>query len=372
LTVGDKIAASFKLTYVGEEPVTFDDKYGVFVAAKDPDGKTKMFGNTHQGKTLKSGKSVTVETDITLDKEGEWVLWASYCIKGKKETICGPEEWHACKIKAEAKPICPEGCECLTEAQAKELGYVYCGGEKIICGYDQYQNPMYCYEKPEEKDSDGDGISDSRDNCPYKYNPGQKDSDQDGVGDVCDNCPDVSNPDQKDENQNGIGDACERDTTSPTVTINHYPVLDIYPTTSITFNVIATDDTNVTRIVIYVNDNATECSPIEYFWKDNYWQCTWNAGRFPAGTLTYRAEAFDPAGNKGISAEKTLNVSGISPLPPRETPVPGVTPEFQCFISGTIYDFKYYSKTLAVKACEAEVIEGGVVYQLHLILVCHQ
>jgi len=178
------------------------------------------------------------------------------------------------------------------------------------------------------------------------------------VGDVCDNCPDVYNPDQKDENQNGIGDVCERDTTSPTVTINHHPVLDIHPTTSITFNVIATDDTNVTRIVIYVNGNATECSPIEYFWKDNYWQCTWNAGRFPAGTLTYRAEAFDPAGNRGISAEKTLNVSGITLLPPRETP-PGVTPEFQCFISGTIYDFKYYSKTLAVKACEAEVIEGG-------------
>jgi len=148
LTVGDKVTASFKLTYVGKEPVTFDDKYGVFVAAKDPDGKTKMFGNTHQGKTLKSGKSVTVETDITLDNEGEWVLWASYCIKGKKETICGPEEWDACKIKVEAKPICPEGCECLTEARAKELGYVYCGGEKIICGYDQYQNPMYCYEKP--------------------------------------------------------------------------------------------------------------------------------------------------------------------------------------------------------------------------------
>jgi len=92
LTVGDKVTASFKLTYVGEEPVTFDDKYGVFVAVKDPDGKTKMFGNTHQGKTLKSGKSVTVETDITLDKEGEWVLWASYCIKGKKETICSPDE----------------------------------------------------------------------------------------------------------------------------------------------------------------------------------------------------------------------------------------------------------------------------------------
>ena len=270
LTVGDKITASFKLTYVGEEPLTFDDKYGVFVAAKDPDGKTKMFGNTHQGKTLKSGKSVTVETDITLDKEGEWVLWASYCIKGKKETICGPEEWDACKIKVEAKPtptptptpvvcpsgcdcltpaqakelgyvycegektvcgydqyqkpmycyekpavtptpsVCPSDCDCLTEAQAKELGYVYCQGEKTVCGYDQYQKPMYCYEKPEEKDSDGDGISDSRDNCPYKYNPDQKDSDQDGVGDVCDNCPTEYNPDQKDKDKDGIGDACDK------------------------------------------------------------------------------------------------------------------------------------------------------------------
>ena len=147
LTVGDKVTASFKLTYVGKEPVTFDDKYGVFVAAKDPDGKTKMFGNTHQGKTLKSGKSVTVETDITLDKEGEWVLWASYCIKGKKETICGPEEWHACQLTVQAKG-CPEGCECMTPAQAKELGCELCEGKEIICGYDQYQNPMYCYEKP--------------------------------------------------------------------------------------------------------------------------------------------------------------------------------------------------------------------------------
>ena len=37
--VGDKVSVSFKLTYVGKEPVTFDDKYGVFVVAKDPDGE---------------------------------------------------------------------------------------------------------------------------------------------------------------------------------------------------------------------------------------------------------------------------------------------------------------------------------------------
>jgi len=46
------------------------------------------------------------------------------------------------------KPTCPEGCSCLSEAEAKNLGYELCNGEKISCGYDQYQNPLYCYQKP--------------------------------------------------------------------------------------------------------------------------------------------------------------------------------------------------------------------------------
>jgi len=95
--VGDKVSVSFQLTNVGKSSVTFDDKNGVFAAAKDPDGKSTTFGSTYQGKTLKSKEFMTLKTDITLDKEGEWVLWASYCIKVEKETKCGPEEWHACK-----------------------------------------------------------------------------------------------------------------------------------------------------------------------------------------------------------------------------------------------------------------------------------
>ncbi|MBC8249615.1 MAG: thrombospondin type 3 repeat-containing protein [Anaerolineales bacterium] len=71
-------------------------------------------------------------------------------------------------------------------------------------------------------DSDGDGIADSQDNCPWVPNPDQTDTDGDGVGDACDhdddndgvpdaddNCPTTYNPDQADSDGDGIGDACE-------------------------------------------------------------------------------------------------------------------------------------------------------------------
>ena len=59
------------------------------------------------------------------------------------------------------------------------------------------------------QDSDGDGVPDASDNCPYVSNPDQSDQDGDGVGDACDNCVSTPNPDQSDADADGIGDACD-------------------------------------------------------------------------------------------------------------------------------------------------------------------
>lgn len=58
-------------------------------------------------------------------------------------------------------------------------------------------------------DSDGDGIPDEIDNCPFVKNGGQSDRDGDGVGTACDNCPSDPNPDQANADGDGLGDACD-------------------------------------------------------------------------------------------------------------------------------------------------------------------
>ena len=69
-------------------------------------------------------------------------------------------------------------------------------------------------------DLDGDGICGGDDNCPVTANAGQFDMDSDGVGDACDNCEYVANgPDitdagghsQRDTNGDGFGNVCDPD-----------------------------------------------------------------------------------------------------------------------------------------------------------------
>ncbi len=85
------------------------------------------------------------------------------------------------------------------------------------------------------EDSDADGIMDFQDNCKTISNPDQSDIDSDGIGDICDsdmdndraecrfspmggwicdgvdNCIEVPNPDQSDNDGDGLGDACDDD-----------------------------------------------------------------------------------------------------------------------------------------------------------------
>jgi hypothetical protein len=74
----------------------------------------------------------------------------------------------------------------------------------------------------EDEDTDGDGLINKDDNCPYSYNPEQENMDNDLWGDMCDedldgdgvlnlfdNCLLISNPNQEDSNGDGIGDACQ-------------------------------------------------------------------------------------------------------------------------------------------------------------------
>jgi len=65
-------------------------------------------------------------------------------------------------------------------------------------------------------DSDGDGVPDVDDICPFAYDPGQEDADNDGAGDACDNCPLTANPYQTDSDGDGQGDACDVCAGDPT------------------------------------------------------------------------------------------------------------------------------------------------------------
>lgn len=58
-------------------------------------------------------------------------------------------------------------------------------------------------------DVDGDLVCGDVDNCPQTYNPGQDNGDSDSQGDACDNCPLVDNEDQSDADGDGEGDVCD-------------------------------------------------------------------------------------------------------------------------------------------------------------------
>ena len=87
-----------------------------------------------------------------------------YTLCGGKETLCGYDQYqnpqYCYQKPATAAPVvtttpatpvpaaCPSTCSCLLPADGKKMGFPLCGGEQSLCGYDQYKNPQYCFQKP--------------------------------------------------------------------------------------------------------------------------------------------------------------------------------------------------------------------------------
>lgn len=86
-----------------------------------------------------------------------------------------------------------------------------------------FQGVHFVLEDATPRDSDGDGVADGVDVCPFSFDPDQDDLDGNGVGDACnqsedgdgdefsdflDLCPADFDPAQDDTDRDGIGDAC--------------------------------------------------------------------------------------------------------------------------------------------------------------------
>ncbi len=133
--------------------------------------------------------------------------------EGASECVLCPAGKFSSETGAIACLDCPEGTfsdvagaafclDCPSGTFSDMTGSVEC----INCdpGFNSTEGAASCFP-----DTDGDGIADNDDNCPYDFNPDQLDADGDGIGDACDNCIETPNPDQADSDGDGIGDVCD-------------------------------------------------------------------------------------------------------------------------------------------------------------------
>jgi len=117
------VEVEFKLL---EPDSVHSDKLGVLTRTTDASGQATGFY-------------------YTGDKEGKDVIIASATVDGYDLEAQATKAW----ISKPTKVECPQGCRCLTEAEAKRLGLTWCQRQRIVCEYDAAGNATkYCFEEP--------------------------------------------------------------------------------------------------------------------------------------------------------------------------------------------------------------------------------
>ncbi|MDD1664327.1 MAG: hypothetical protein LUQ32_03145, partial [Methanomicrobiales archaeon] len=309
--------------------------------------------------------------DCITDAEAKNLGSAGYC--GGKQSTCGygqtltaviPKYCYEKPVTPVPPATCPASCVCITPATAKDKGYTsLCGNQQTVCSYDPSQSPMYCYQIPVTTTIAPACPA----NCACLAPAAAKDK---GYTSFCGNQQGVCGYDQSQSPMYcysilattspttipPVTTLVPEDLTPPTVSVVYSPV-DLNPSTVVTFNAVATDASGVSSIRILVNGvTMKECRPPEYSSQDNSWHCTATGGPYPAGTIAVKADASDLAGNSGTSAERTGEIS--SPAIAARTVLPGETVSIPCSISGRLSDFRYRSTTVQVKVCEATTVGG--------------
>ncbi|GAG36604.1 unnamed protein product, partial [marine sediment metagenome] len=102
------------------------------------------------------------------------------------------------------------------------------------------------------------------------------------------------------------------DTVPPIVTITYSP-LDVTTLSEVTFTARARDDSEVTKLEIYIDEEMVEecLEPSQGVDEKGrtYWECIYIGGPYEEGELAYHAEALDEYDNRGSTSEMTLEVA---------------------------------------------------------------